>query len=326
MGELVDEIEPSHVEAICPLKATDIDRARPGALPDLNWIEIDRLVVDRRYQRDLGERSVTLIRRIVREFDWARVRPAVVAAREDGRFEVLDGQHLATAAATHGGIDRIPCLVVSDADRSAKSAAFVGLNRDRVGMTALQVMKAELEMGDPVARAVADGIAAGGGRLLFKPASKGKYRPGSTVAVAALRRIAKAHGADGVARAVRIGCAVKAAPIGTLFLKALGLLLWAEEYAGALTDEAIADAVVSRGLPVLEREAGERARALGIPGYRALAQLIFQASDNEGEAVSIAQLGVDEGLSDREILNLVREEAGVTRDLAWLAAVVGRSE
>ena len=155
---------------IAAIAAPDVKRAEPGETPDLCWLPVSDLVVDRSYQREFAERSITLIRKIVREFDWARVRPAVVIARSDGRFEVIDGQHLATAAATHGGIADIPCLVVPDRETAGKAAAFVGLNRDRVAMTPLQVFKAELEMGDETATAVAEGVAARGSPRRLRPA------------------------------------------------------------------------------------------------------------------------------------------------------------
>ncbi len=61
------------------------------------------LLVDERYQRGLSERSIKLIRKIVSEWDWRAFKPPVVVDVGAG-LEVIDGQHTAIGAATHGGM------------------------------------------------------------------------------------------------------------------------------------------------------------------------------------------------------------------------------
>jgi hypothetical protein len=268
MGEAADKIQP--------IAAPDVQRAELGDRAELEWVRLDRLRVDRSYQRGLSERSIRLIRRIVTEFSWSRCRPAVGVRGADNTIELLDGQHLATAAATHGGIDEIPVLIVPGQKRESKAADFVSLNRDRVAMTPMNVFRAELASGDGVAEAVAAGVRLGKGRLLERPPVMGRYEIGETVAVGALKRIAKAKGKAGVARAIRIAIAARRAPVSAMMLSALQVLLWSQEYAGELEDDAIAAALIDQAQGGPEGRAASNAKRLSIPAYRALAQLIWQ--------------------------------------------------
>ncbi|EAP89149.1 hypothetical protein OA2633_00110 [Oceanicaulis sp. HTCC2633] len=243
-------------------------------------MRLDQLYVDRAYQRDLSERSVTLIRQIVAGFDWARARPAVGVRHEDGRVELLDGQHLATAAASHGGVTEIPVLVVSDRTQAEKADAFVSLNRDRVAMTPLSVFRAALVAGDPVAVAVADGLERAGARMLMRPPPQGRYEIGDTVAVGAMRDVAKAKGPVGLARLAGIAVTARRAPITTMLVRALALCLWSREYAGDVKDDAYAAALLASSQIELESDARANARARKIPAYAALAMDLWRrASD-----------------------------------------------
>jgi len=267
------------VVSVRPIRAISAPGLRPADIckrPELCWVAVDRLVVNERYQREISERSVTLIRRIVQNWSWDRVRPAVVVRLPDATFEVLDGQHLATAAATHGGVTEIPCLVLPPVSIEGMAAAFVGLNRDRVGMTSQQVFRAELEAGDPVCLAVRDGVLSGGGEILLRPPVRGEFKIGQTIAVAALKAVARAKGKAGVARVVRAGIAMRLSPISAAYVQALQALFWAREYAGELEDGAYTAAVLRADHLALIDRAKARAKDLKITKHAALSQLIFQ--------------------------------------------------
>jgi hypothetical protein len=264
------------LQPITALLAPDVRRADLTSKPDLEWVALEQLRVDRTYQRNLSERSVTLIRRIVREFDWARCRPAVGVRTDYGCVELLDGQHLATAAATHGGIEAIPVLIVEARPLASKAADFVSLNRDRVAMTPIAVFRAELASGDPVAKAVVDGLSKVGGKLLERPQVNRAFEIGETISVGALKQIAVAKGKNGVARVVDVLIKARRAPMSAMMLRAMQVLVWSREYAGELEDAAIAAVIVGTPQGALESRAKERAKAMGMPGYKALAQLIWQ--------------------------------------------------
>ena len=69
------------------------------------------LCVDASYQRDISRRSLKLIEKLVAEWDWRRYNVPVVT-RVGNAWHIIDGQHTAIAALTHGGIGEIDVLVV----------------------------------------------------------------------------------------------------------------------------------------------------------------------------------------------------------------------
>lgn len=67
-----------------PIKAIAIPGIEPGMAdtpqPVVRMVNPSDLLVDEQYQRNLSERSVTLIRKIVGAWDWARPVMVVEAA------------------------------------------------------------------------------------------------------------------------------------------------------------------------------------------------------------------------------------------------------
>lgn len=131
-----------------------------GPAPTLAWIEIDKLSIDRRYQREMGKGNWAHVNRIMREWNWLHYQPVVVApvagSREGtgGGFVVIDGQHRLEAARKHPAIDRLPCYVVAAPDVALQARAFVELNARRIGVTRLQRFWAAHAAQEPVARRI----------------------------------------------------------------------------------------------------------------------------------------------------------------------------
>lgn len=233
---------------VAPLKAPDVTPSVLGDPPELVWLPLSALVINDAYQRHVSEKSVTLIRRMVGRYDWGRVKALSVVELDGGLFEVIDGQHTAIAAATHGGIEKLPCLLMRGRDAAMRAADFVSLNRDRLAMTPMQVFFAELAAGEELAGDVDQGVKAAGGRVLKHPPPHGKFEIGDAVCVAQLRALARAGGVAYVKRAVRICVAGKCAPVKAVTLKALQKLLWAGHPAqGRITDTGLATALANHG-------------------------------------------------------------------------------
>ena len=104
-----------------PLVPADLS-GQPG--PDFDIVAPTDLLVDDAYQRGISPKSEALIRRIVRTWSWSKFKPPV-CARVDGRLHVIDGQHTAIAAASHGGIQAIPVIVVAIPEMADRARAFV---------------------------------------------------------------------------------------------------------------------------------------------------------------------------------------------------------
>lgn len=258
------------------LTALRLPMAQPAPLqppPRLEWVPLNLLRIDRSYQRSLSDRSIRLIRRMVERFDWARMKALSVLERADGTFEVLDGQHTAIAAMTHGGLNALPCLICASRDTKGAAAAFVDLNRERVALTALQVFWAEVAAGDELATEVVTGVGKGGGRIPQKAITKSNMRHGDTSSIATLKALARHGGVAYVRRAVALGVKCRLRPITREFLIAFDALCWGQ-YAGRLSDRDIVDVVRTHGDAAL---VGEAYRLLGLHGGRLgdrLAQVI----------------------------------------------------
>lgn len=233
---------------VAPIKAPDVTPSALGEPPALVWIALEELVINDAYQRHISEKSVTLIRRMVARFDWGRVKALSVVAIGGGKYEVIDGQHTAIAAATHGGIETLPCLLTRDRDAAMRAADFVSLNRDRLAMTPMQVFFAELAAGEELAGDVDRGVRAAGGRVLKYPPPHAKFDVGDAVCVAQLRALARAGGVAYVKRAVRICVEGRCAPVKAVTLKALQKLIWGGKGLSAgVTDIGLAAALARHG-------------------------------------------------------------------------------
>ncbi|MCJ9428567.1 DUF6551 family protein [Kordiimonas marina] len=134
----------------------DDEKQTIGEPGRLDWMPLPILAIDASYQRDAASRrSSALINRIADGFDWSQLQPLVVAERPDGTYFVVDGQHR-LAAAEKCGVDKLPCYIVPATALSAEANSFVGINKNRVNITPLQVYHAELAAGDPAAMQVAE--------------------------------------------------------------------------------------------------------------------------------------------------------------------------
>ncbi len=242
------------LEKIITLKTPDLTPAEIGARPKMKWLPIDALRINRAYQRDLSERSVRLIRRMVAGWDWNRLKALTVFDLGDGTYEVLDGQHTAVAARTHGAILELPCLVTPVRSTQEAAADFVGLNTDRVGLTPLQIFWAQVAAGDEEACEIAKGVDQAGGRIPKNNLSQSNIREGDVIALGALAKLAREGGMPYVRRVVELGVAARLRPVGRDFIVAAHELIWGSQ-AGMVTDQRIVDVVRVQTMPRLLSDA-----------------------------------------------------------------------
>jgi len=178
----------------------------PGPRPRLDWLALDVLVVDPRYQRDTGpDRSARNIRQIAEAFAWAKFQPVTVCAgAEPGRYAIIDGQHRVEAARLRPDIEAVPCWIVTAPDLRGQARAFVGINRDRVAITPCQMHHAAVAAGDPDALHLAEVCAAAGVEIPASQTSTTTMRANQTMAIATIRKALAAHGDGPVIAALRL--------------------------------------------------------------------------------------------------------------------------
>ena len=131
---------PVDVSKVQPISPVD-----QGA-PMLEWLPIDRLVIDDRYQRPLDRANWAAIKTIAENFHWSRFTPVLVAPIEDGLFAIIDGQHRSHAAAICG-FKSVPAMAVH-MTRAEQASAFSWVNGTVVRLNIFHRFKAALAAGE----------------------------------------------------------------------------------------------------------------------------------------------------------------------------------
>jgi hypothetical protein len=165
-----------------------------GERPKFAWVDIDMLMIDQTYQRDMTKQSRKTVQRIAEHFNWACFEPPMIAPIGCDRFAIINGQHRTTAAMLCG-IDKIPCMIV-DADEARQAMAFVAINAVVTGVSPLQVHRAAVAGGDQEARKIENICKRSGVRILRNPISTDAMEIGDTTAVRTIYSAVKRFGDD----------------------------------------------------------------------------------------------------------------------------------
>ncbi len=214
------------VEPIVEAKGKPLKRALVAPPPKIAWLPLSQLVIDEGYQRGLSNKSLMLIRRLVASWDWNCFKPLSVAPCDaGGHYEIVDGQHVAIAAATHGSIELLPCLVLDAETRAKRSAAFVGINADRIPLTPFALYRGRLMSGDANAVAIDAALQASGCDLLESLRYQDDYPAGTLACVSSLALIVRQHGQEILTQALQLARAASWTPIPSAGLKALAQIL-----------------------------------------------------------------------------------------------------
>lgn len=169
--------------------------------PMLDWVRIDRMVIDETYQRDLTATNWTAIRKIAAEFHWSRFSPVLLAPVANGHFAVIDGQHRVHAAAICG-FEAVPAMIVP-IDRGEQAKAFSWVNSAVVRITPHHIYKAALAAREAWAVTADAAVAAAGCKLMTSKYSAAAKQPGQVFCIGLIRDLVqKGHAED-----LRIGLA-----------------------------------------------------------------------------------------------------------------------
>lgn len=267
-----------------PVRALQMGGVEPAmaevARPTFEEIDPTSLLVDDAYQRNLSERSVTLIRKIVGAWDWRRFKPPV-CARTDRGLEVIDGQHTAIAAASHPSIASIPVMVVAAEARADRAAAFIGHNRDRLQITQMQMHFAAAAGGDEDAQTINQVCERAGVKVLKSTPGNGVFKVGDTIAVRGIGALINRRGAMRAREVLQLLVEGRAAPVSAGQIKAVEALLHDPEFKGEIEPAAIVSAMLALG-PDAAQQAAVFAATHGVPQWRGLAITLFRKGRRRG--------------------------------------------
>lgn len=271
-------LEPKPPEGKRPVRSIGLVGVEPGmadcAAPMFEDVDPAELLVDGAYQRGLSDRSLLLIRKIVRNWDWRRFKPPVVARTDQG-LEVIDGQHTAIAAATHPDILTIPVMVVDAAEQKSRASAFVGHNRDRLGLTPMQMHHAAVAAGDEDAQTIDQVAARAGATILRSTPANGVWKPRETVAVRAIGALIGRRGAQKARICLQVLADAECSPITAGQLKAVEMLLHDPEYAAEIEPADLTTAIIALGDQAAQ-DAAVFAAAHRLPLWKALGVTWFK--------------------------------------------------
>lgn len=232
------------------------------------------LKVDEAYQRNLSERSVKLIRKIVAQWDWRTFMPPVVVRTKDG-LHVIDGQHTAIAALSHPKIKDIPVMVVLAPEIADRAKAFLGRNRDRITVTANQLYSAAVAAGDDDAVTIHQVCTRAGLRVLKQPPGAASFKVGDTMAVSTIAGLIKRRGALRARQVLQVLGDAKLAPVPAVLIKAVEDLMNNKEYAGQI-DPSDLTTYIRAGAGEAESEAKIFAATHNIPLWKAMTSVLFK--------------------------------------------------
>lgn len=267
-------IAPRKVKPI-PLAGLHPLTVEPGVPLTFETVAPETLLVDETYQRELSRRSYQLVERIINTWDWRRFKPPVVARTPEGLM-VIDGQHTAIAAASHPDIPVIPVMVVGDLSVSEQAQSFVGHNKDRLNLTKIQIHAAAVAAGDEDALTVNQVCERAGVKMLKIQPSGGDFRPGETMAVSAIETLVRRRGPQKARVVLQILAEAGCAPVSSLLIKAIEMLMHGQEYAGTVKPQDLTSAIMALGEDVIEREAAVFRAAHRVPQWRAAGVIIYR--------------------------------------------------
>lgn len=200
----IHDVEGAESELLPLHKATfrwpPVPSPTVGIPGELEWLGLAVLRIDPRYQRPINAAGLKTIAAIVEGFDWSKFSPLVVARRPGGLFAIIDGQHRATGALTHGGLDHVPCLIISGGPE-AEAAAFAIINGQVTAVTKTQIHVARVMAGDKRALRLNEIAARGGVTIVKNP--KPIWKVGETIAVGTLETCLKRFGEEALITALQ---------------------------------------------------------------------------------------------------------------------------
>jgi len=228
---------------ISPLANAPKESQVKGDMPTIDYVDPASLFVDDSYQRNITSAGIRLIEKMISQWDWTKFKPPVVTKIHGGAYVVIDGQHVATAAASHPNVDKIPIFVVQAKTAKEQAKAFIGHNTERVGMQTYQIHRARLTAGEEEAERVEAVLGAGGITLL---SSAGKESaPNGTVAVHAFYWLLRNYGDSKAKKVAKVLGECYLRPVRDQHIKAVAKLLHADEYSDHIDAQKLATTIQS---------------------------------------------------------------------------------
>lgn len=163
-------------------------------MPEFEWLPINSLRFDDRYQRPLGASNWKAIKKIANKFQWRKFGSVNVARLEDGLYAVVDSQHRVHAA-NMIGVTHVPCLIYN-MTLQEQAEAFAAINGAVIKVTTWSILKAALCAGEKWAIEADKTLAEAGCKLMTNNKPEKMKKPGEIYAVVYIEKLIKAGKAE----------------------------------------------------------------------------------------------------------------------------------
>lgn len=268
-----------NVRVISPVSIAGLVPNTPNTgMPIFELVRPSELYVDPTYQRNVGDRGMRQIRRIIENFEWTKYKPPICAyAEHEGKtiLKVLDGQHTAIAAASNPNIDTIPIMIVEAESTIDQAKAFIGQNTDRLGVTTLQLHQAALAAGDEDAQTIELVCARANVQLLKTTNAYSGTGSRQTIAIKQIEAMIGRHGPVVSREILEVLANADRGPLTAPQIKAVEALLTDPEYREKITGDDLTEAIIDL-LTTAEEEAKLLAVTHKIQFWKALAITWFR--------------------------------------------------
>lgn len=199
-----------------------------GAPGTIVWADPSELLVDSRYQREIGRAGERRIREIAKRFDWGKFAPLLVVKLEGSEvYSIIDGQHRAAAAAARG-IEAVPCFVL-DLPVNRQASTFLAINSEGARISSGALWHARAAAGDTEAINTINLCNAAGVRILRYPLEAALRKPRDTLAPSVISDILKSHGFEIAKRTLEVLVAAgemkNRVMLTRVFVRAVSLIL-----------------------------------------------------------------------------------------------------
>lgn len=172
-----------------------IQKSIMDTFPDQQALKLEDLYIPVRYQRALeGSSSARIIEHIKQNFNWGECGAILVCKlkKDDKKYAVVDGQHRFRGAELRDDIDKIPCVIISPRDMKEQAQTFININTRRSSLNQLQLHKASLVAGDPLAVEMQRICDEGGVKIPLYQGPSYQAEPDSLQAIARIRQMLSA--------------------------------------------------------------------------------------------------------------------------------------
>ena len=182
-----------HIKPVKSLDKIEVFSTDVGTFPRLVKVKPEELYVEEKYQREL---NVSVVQKICASFNWAFFGTILIAPRENGGYNIVDGQHRVYASMLHPDVEYIPailCDTIVEANQQAEM--FIAVNQDRKAVSDIDKFWASLESGEIEAHNLNKLLLDVGIKIPKKYSSNiQKLPPRHMIAITQLKNWIKLHG------------------------------------------------------------------------------------------------------------------------------------